>query len=136
MPADTPLAFSQPLFGVRVLLVEDYDDARDMLTLMLQMRGAEVWATASVADALALLEHHVPDVLVSDISMPVEDGFSLIRKLRMLDRARGGHIPAIAVTAHGSPEDRAAVLEAGFDAHMPKPLEPDDLVAVIASLRA
>ncbi|HSO36181.1 MAG TPA: response regulator, partial [Labilithrix sp.] len=84
--------------------------------------------------ALAMLDRAVPAVLISDIGMPGEDGYSLFEKVRLRERKRGGRVPAVALTAYARAEDRTRALRAGFDMHMPKPIEPGELVAVIASL--
>jgi PAS domain S-box-containing protein len=122
------------LRDLRVLVVEDDPDARDLLGLMLTSRGAEVMACASAAEALRILDEWRPDVLVSDIGMPVEDGYSLMRKVRARGAERGGFIPAVALTAFARSEDARRALEAGYQAHVPKPVEPDELAAVVASL--
>jgi signal transduction histidine kinase/ActR/RegA family two-component response regulator len=122
------------LDGLRVLLVEDEPDTRDMLAAVLQRAGAAVRAAASVAEALILLEEQLPDVLLSDIALPGEDGYSLIRKLRSRPPERGGKLPAVALTAYAKPEDRGKALSAGYQWHIPKPIEPVELTAVVASL--
>ncbi len=85
-------------------------------------------------EALEALEKSKPEVLISDIGMPEEDGYALIRKVRALSAARGGKVPAIALTAYARTEDRVCALVAGFQVHLPKPIEPVELVAVVASL--
>src|SRR6185369_4255378 len=105
---------TQLLAGVRVLVVEDEEDTRELLVRAMERSGAEVAAVASVAEALALLEGPLPDVLVSDIGMPGEDGYSLIRKLRSRGPERGGNLPAAALTAYARSEDRFQALQAGF----------------------
>jgi PAS domain S-box-containing protein len=118
--------------GLRLLLVDDDPDARDVLTTILQHAGAEVRLAASTADALAILSEWRPDVLVSDIGMPGDDGYVLIEAVRA--RAAPDDLPALAVTAYARAEDRIRALSAGFQRHMAKPLEPDELVSAIASL--
>jgi CheY-like chemotaxis protein len=103
---------------------------------MLTQTGAVVRTVTSAAAALEALGEWTPDVIVSDIGMPGEDGYVLIRKIRALEADRGGRIPAIAVTAFGSVQDRIRILSAGFDSHVPKPVEPAELATVIASLLA
>ncbi len=120
------------LSGLRVLVVDDEPDTRDVLAATLQESGALVTAVASVAEAFCALEGFAPDVLVSDIGMPEQDGYALIRQLRATDP--GKQIPAAALTAYASEEDRLKALEAGFQTHLSKPVEPDDLVAAIANL--
>jgi PAS domain S-box-containing protein len=122
------------LRDLRVLLVEDEPDARDLLGLILTSHGAEVRACASAAEALRSLDEWSPDVLVSDIGMPGEDGYGLMRKVRARGPERGGFIPAIALTAYARAEDARRALEAGYQTHVPKPIEPGELAAVVAGL--
>jgi PAS domain S-box-containing protein len=120
--------------GLRVLLVEDDKDSRELLIAVLEQCRAEVVGVASAEAAMRTLEAWRPDVIVSDIEMPGEDGFTLMRRLRGLPAERGGDIPAAALTAYARPEDRMRALMAGFQIHVPKPVEPAELVAVVASL--
>lgn len=129
-----PFECAPVLTGLRVLVIDDEADARDLLTTVLKKCEAEVMAVASVAEAIDALEHWKPDALVSDIEMPYEDGYSLIRKVRSLESELGGRIPAIALTAHARVEDRLRALSSGYQSHIAKPVEPAELVAVIASL--
>jgi signal transduction histidine kinase/ActR/RegA family two-component response regulator len=122
------------LKDIRVLVVEDEVDTRDLLVTALEQCGAEVAAFGSVAEGLAELDRAVPDVLVSDIGVPYEDGYSLIRKVRERKPADGGDVPAAALTAYARPEDRQRALEAGFQTHLAKPLDPSELVAAVARL--
>jgi len=122
------------LKGLRVLAVDDNKDARELLTLALTHSGAEVRAAASVAAALDTLDQWQPDVLVSDIGMPGEDGYALIRKVRARAPQRGGLIPALALTGYASAEDAARALAAGFQTYMPKPINLAELVAGVANL--
>jgi signal transduction histidine kinase/ActR/RegA family two-component response regulator len=122
------------LDGLRVLLVEDEADARDLLVMMLEQYGATVTAASSAAEALAAMESATPDVLVSDIAMPVIDGYTLIRRIRALESERGTPIPAVALTAYTRGDDRTRALEAGYQVHVPKPVEPEDLASVLAKL--
>ncbi|MEP6911810.1 MAG: ATP-binding protein [bacterium] len=124
------------LDGLRVLVVDDESDARNLLTTVLSQSGAQVTAVATVTDALEKLKLIKPDLLLSDIEMPDEDGYSLIRKVRSLAKNQGGLTPAIALTAHARFSDRMRALSAGFQMHLPKPVEPVELVTVIANLRA
>jgi PAS domain S-box-containing protein len=121
------------LDGLRVLVVDDEDDARALLAEVLRRRGAEVVTAASAEHALQVLTVGPPDVLVSDISMPGEDGYSLIRKVRALTKDQR-FIPAVAVTAYARREDRTRAMLAGFQAHIAKPLDPGELLIVVASL--
>lgn len=123
-----------PLEGLRVLIVDDEVDSREYLSLVLQECGAEVTAVASAIEAITTLELFKPDVLVSDIGMPGEDGYSLMRKVRARSPERGGKIPAAALTAYARAEDRTAALSAGFQIHIPKPVDPSELAIVVASL--
>jgi PAS domain S-box-containing protein len=122
------------LDGVRVLVVEDEPDARHLLAAVLQKRGAHVFMAATSVEALEVLERERPDVLLSDIALQDEDGYALIRRVRALPADRGGRIPAAALTGYGRLEDRMRALSAGFQLHAAKPVEPGELVAVVASL--
>jgi signal transduction histidine kinase/DNA-binding response OmpR family regulator len=120
--------------GARVLVVDDEPDARNLLRRLLEECDAKV-ITASTADAaLALLKMERPDVLVSDIGMPGEDGYTLIRRIRTLPNAEGGRTPAVALTAYARSEDRIRAVTAGFQHHLTKPVEPAELLAIVASL--
>jgi len=121
---------------LRVLVVEDEPDAREFLTTLLRRFGADVIPAASVEEALAGLAAKRPDVLVTDLAMPDEDGFSLIRKVRTMERAGGSRLPAIAVTALASAEERQRAMAAGFDLHLAKPVEPLDVVNAVARAAA
>ncbi len=123
------------LSGLRILVIEDEPDARQMLTAMLEACNAEVHAAASGFEGLELLSTWRPDVIVSDVGMPEMDGFTFIETLRQRPAAEGGRIPAIALTAHARVEHRARALYSGFSSHVPKPVDPVELFAVIASLR-
>jgi CheY-like chemotaxis protein len=126
---------SRMLQGLRVLVVDDEEDSRDLIMVVLTRCGAEVKPVANVADALAELERWKPDLLISDIGMPVEDGYSLIKKVRARESAaRQNSLPAVALTAYASDEDRLHALAAGFQMHVAKPLEPSELITVVASL--
>ncbi|HYP52105.1 MAG TPA: ATP-binding protein [Pyrinomonadaceae bacterium] len=122
------------LDGVRVLVVEDEPDTRELLKVMLEQCGAQVTTAPSAAEAFALLEESPPDVLVSDIGLPGEDGYEFIGKVRALPAERGGRVPAIALTAYARSEDRLQALRAGFQMHVSKPVELAELVTVAASL--
>ena len=125
-----------PIRGVRVLVVDDDPDARELLTTILQQAGGEVVSTGSADEALAVFERLRPDVLVSDIGMPDGDGYSLIRRVRLLEDDSGTRVPAVALTAFARAEDRRQALRCGFQAHLPKPIEPGELTALIARLIA
>lgn len=122
------------LDGLRVLVVDDELDARELIATVLGQCGAEVKAVASAIEALAVLEQFQPQVLVSDIGMPGEDGYTLIRKLRALEAEQGGQIPAVALTAYARAEDRTQALLAGFQLHVPKPVDPAELAVVVGNL--
>ena len=121
------------LAPLRVLLVEDDDDGREYFSYVLEHRGAAVTAVGSSATALAALDRECPDVLVSDIGMPGEDGYTLIRRVRALEGAPAA-VPAIALTAYARTEDQAKAIHAGFQSHLAKPVEPIELVAMVESL--
>jgi PAS domain S-box-containing protein len=129
-----PLNCPERLDNLKVLVVDDEADTRDVLRTMLGQCGAEVITADSTATALSLLEQLKPDVLVSDIGMPVEDGYELIRKVRALPAERGGGIPAVALTAYARPEDRLRTLRAGYQMHISKPVEIAELVAIVANI--
>jgi PAS domain S-box-containing protein len=122
------------LRGIRILLVEDDDEARELLADVLAETGARVAQAPSAADGMAQLIAEPPHVLISDIGMPFEDGNSFLRRVRALPPERGGDVPAIALTAYARPEDRRATEEAGFQLHIVKPVRPDQLLAAIESL--
>ena len=123
-----------PLEGLQILVVDDDADNREFMVFALTTYGANAIATASSDEALRALQQFKPDVLVSDIGMPDEDGYALIRQVRMLDRKSGGNIPAIAVTGYTRDSDRNQALTAGFQLHLSKPIQPIELVAAIAKL--
>ncbi|HEX6625458.1 MAG TPA: response regulator, partial [Pyrinomonadaceae bacterium] len=122
------------LEGIRVLVVDDEQDARKVISTVLTQSGAEVHAFESAAEALAEVEWWMPDVIMSDIGMPGEDGYALIKKLRDLPESRGGRIPAAALTAYARDEDRERALAAGFQKHIAKPVRSAELVGVVADL--
>ncbi|MEX2147107.1 MAG: ATP-binding protein [Candidatus Rokuibacteriota bacterium] len=122
------------LDGISVLVAEDDADVRHVLTVILELAGAKVMAVSSVRGTLRALADARPDVLVTDIGMPDEDGYALIRHLRAREGGDGGGIPAIALTGYVTVEDRARLLAAGFQIHLRKPADPSELVAAVASL--
>jgi CheY-like chemotaxis protein len=122
------------LKGLKVLVVDDEVDSRELITAVLLQCEFTVTAVSSASEALAAITSDPPDVLISDIGMPEEDGYSLIRKVRALPPQQGGRIPAVALTAYARAEDRIKALAAGFQMHTPKPVEPAELAAIVASL--
>ena len=122
------------LEGLKVLVVDDEADTRELIGEVLKEVGSEVITCRSVEEALVALEEHKPDILISDLGMPDEDGYSLISKIRALPSEQGGHIPAAALTAYARAEDRMRVLRSGFQFHLPKPVDSAELVTVVASL--
>ncbi len=125
---------SLSLNGLRVLVVDDEPDARQLLTITLSHYGAKIMAVGLTFDALVALQEFHPDILVSDIGMPQEDGYTLIRKIRALSQEEGGQIPAIALTAYAQKKDRKQVLSAGFQIYLSKPVNATKLVSVVANL--
>jgi PAS domain S-box-containing protein len=129
-----PLDLPKILDGLRVLVVDDEEDARELISTILEQRGAKVVSVPSATEALATLRHQRLDVIISDIEMPNEDGYTLIKQIRELDPKDGGRTPAAALTAYARTEDRMRALLAGFQIHLPKPIEPAELIAVVANL--
>jgi PAS domain S-box-containing protein len=130
LPFDCP----PELEGLPVLVVDDEEHSRELLLTVLQQCKLKVITSASSADALQLLIRERPRVLISDIGMPGEDGYSLIQKVRALPAELGGRTPAVALTAYARVEDRTRALRCGFNMHVPKPIEPAELIAVVANL--
>jgi CheY-like chemotaxis protein len=128
------MAAAPRLDGLRVLVVDDEEDARDLIAAVLQRRGAAVFLAASAAEAVTKLQAERPDVVLSDISLRDEDGYDFIRTVRALPPESGGRTPAAALTAYGRLEDRMKALSAGFQLHVAKPVDPAELVAVVATL--
>jgi PAS domain S-box-containing protein len=125
------------LAGVRALVVDDEEDARELVKTVLAQHGADVVAACSAAEAFALMTapcNKPPDVIVSDLGMPDEDGYSLLRRVRHWERAHHVYTPAVALTAYGRSEDRMRALMAGFQMHVAKPVEPGELAIVVASV--
>lgn len=124
------------LDGISVLVVDDEPSAREVMTAILSQRGARVTAVASAHEALDVIAEEIPDVVISDIGMPGEDGYSLMRQIRSRDAEHGGQIPAIALTAYASAHDSLAALAAGYHRHIPKPIVPAEIVNAVAEVRA
>jgi PAS domain S-box-containing protein len=136
-PAPGPVASSASvarLDGLRVLAIDDDADALNLVATILGRAGATVDLCSTAAQGFDMLVTKPPDVLISDIEMPGEDGYSLIRRVRALDPVQGGHTPAIALTAYGRREDRLLAISAGFSMHVPKPVDPAELTTIVASL--
>lgn len=117
-----------------MLVVDDEPDARELLKSLLADAGAEVVTAGSAEEGLAVVKSYRPDVIVSDIGMPERDGYQFIRDVRGLDVAAGGATPAIAATAFARSEDRTRAMLAGYQVHVSKPIEPEELVATVKSL--
>ncbi|MBD1878962.1 response regulator [Coleofasciculus sp. FACHB-T130] len=128
-----PTLWESPLDGLQILVVDDEADARELLKSILEQYGAEAIAAASAEEAIATIQQSKPDLLISDIGMPNEDGYSLIRRVRALE-AEKGQIPSVALTAYVRADDQKAALSAGFQSHVAKPIDPTELIAVVASL--
>ena len=122
------------LEAVRVLVVEDDEDSREMTRLALEAAGAVVTVAASAQEALDTLAAEVPDVMLSDISMPGQDGRTLLRRMRAVLKKRHARVPAVALTALDSREDRVASREAGFHYHLDKPVDPKKLIEVLSGV--
>jgi hypothetical protein len=129
-----PAAPPQRLDGLHILVVEDDADGRELMSTVIERAGARTTAVASVKAALEALDLLQPDALVSDIGLPYEDGYALIRQLRAREAERGGFLPAVALTGYVHEEERARVLAAGFQVHVPKPVDLADLMAAIAAV--
>ena len=134
VPALRLVAARTPLEGVRVLVVDDQEDAREALRLVLQAEGAFVTTADSGATALTQLSDERPDVMVVDLGMPQVDGFTLVEQLRRRPEETGGAVPAAALTGYVSGEDRLRAARAGFQAYLVKPVEVSELVATLRTL--
>jgi CheY-like chemotaxis protein len=124
------------LEGLVIVVVDDDDDARELLATVLAQRSAKVFAADCAPRALELVERERPDILISDIAMPEEDGYSLIGRVRALSAERGGKTPSIAVTAYAGRADQKRAIDAGFDAHFAKPVDIDLLVDTLVDIRS
>lgn len=133
-PNAGPSVPEQVLFGLRVLLVDDQDDARELVSEVLSLRGATVRTAANASEGLAQFLRNPPDVLVTDLGMPGEDGYQLLYKVRTLGSAATAFIPAVALTAYARPEDIQSTLRAGFQRHVPKPVDPDRLIRAVGEI--
>jgi signal transduction histidine kinase/ActR/RegA family two-component response regulator len=130
----SPKNQTSSIAGLRVLLVDDETDGRELVKIMLEQNGVQVKAAASAVEALQTFAEWKPDILVSDIGMPEEDGYSLIRKVRSLPQEQGGNVPAAALTGYVGQEDYVKALSAGYQSHIKKPVELEELIAVVTSL--
>lgn len=124
------------LEGLRIVIVDDDPDARDLLATVLTQRSARVFEAECAAEAFDLLRRERPDVLISDIAMPEEDGYMLIGRVRALAAEDGGRTPAVAVTAYAGRADRKRAMDAGFDDHFAKPIDIDALVETLLDMRS
>jgi CheY-like chemotaxis protein len=122
------------LAGLRIVVADDQDDSRELIAFLLTRQGAIVTEAASAAEAFAAVKGHPPDVLLSDIEMPDESGYAFIERVRTLPPEEGGAVPAAAMTAHGSREDRDRAVAAGFQRHLAKPFQPAELFALVGDL--
>jgi CheY-like chemotaxis protein len=133
--AALPKNDARKLVGLGILVIDDEPDAREILEEILMQAGATVKLAADAGEALRILSDFLPDLIISDLAMPGEDGLSLMRKIRARAPDRVASAPAIALTAYTRTEDRIQALNAGFQMHVPKPIDPTELVATVASLR-
>jgi CheY-like chemotaxis protein len=134
IPPDQPIRVKLNLRGLRVLVVEDEEDALQLMKMALGRLGAAVVTAASGNEALAVLGGMKPDALICDIGMPEMDGYELIRRVRALSPQQGGSIPAVALTAYAREEDKQKALAAGFQKHLAKPVTPDELATTVIDL--
>jgi CheY-like chemotaxis protein len=133
---DTPFDQLPSLAGLAVLVVDDEATARELVATILSGRGADVRAVGSAREALEAFSAAIPDVIISDIGMPGEDGYGLMREIRSRAPEQGGQTPAIALTAYASARDSLAARAAGFHRHLRKPIVPAELVSAVAEIRA
>jgi len=124
----------KPLEGVSIVLAEDDEDSREALRLALEARGASLRCVNDGAAALAAVRERPPDVVISDIAMPGDDGHAFLRKLRALPASRGGRTPAVALTAYGGRDVRLRSVHAGFHSHLTKPVDAEKLVDILVGL--
>jgi CheY-like chemotaxis protein len=126
--------FPVSLNGRNILLVDDDEDSREFISFVLTAEGATVTAASSATEALEILQKSSPDILISDIGMPEMDGYMLMKHIRSLTAEKGGTIPAIAVTAYAGDSNQKLALDAGFQMHISKPVEPTELIKVTTNL--
>jgi CheY-like chemotaxis protein len=136
-PANDPAWMDKApsLAGTRVLVVDDDADARGLIQYVLERCGARVRTAASAVEGLRITQEWRPDVLLADVEMPIEDGYSLIAKVRALAPQAGGATPAAALTGYAAAQDRIKALQAGFQLHVAKPVQPAELATVVATLK-
>jgi CheY-like chemotaxis protein len=132
--SDQSVTAAQSLEGLRVLVLENEPDSRDLFTALLEESGAHVMAAASAREALALLDTRSVDVIVADIGLPDEDGYAFIRQVRIREGGGPHHVPALALTAYARPQDRERALTSGYQMHVAKPVAPGQLIAAVATL--
>jgi CheY-like chemotaxis protein len=125
---------SLALDGLQVLIVDSDPDSRYLLTMIFEEYGVETIAATSAAEALEILKQVKPDLLISEIRLPKEDGYSLMHKVKALESPEQVQIPAIALTVHAREDDRARALSVGFEEHLPKPFDIDELITTVACL--
>ena len=125
---------SLPLKGLQVLVVDSDPDSRYLLTILFEEYGVETIAATSALEALEILKQIKPDLLISELRLPNEDGYSLMDKVKAIESGRHVHIPAIALTVYAREDDRAHALSVGFEEHLPKPFDIDELLATVAGL--
>jgi CheY-like chemotaxis protein len=132
--AASPMPRLPRLDGLTILVVDESADGRTLTSFVLTQAGASIKEAASVGEALQILKLARPDAMVSDISLPDEDGYGLIRQIRQFEAEHEGFLPAVALTGYARAEDRARILAAGFQAHVPKPVDAVELTAAIATI--
>jgi CheY-like chemotaxis protein len=132
LKAEAIASANQSLSGVHVLVVDDDEDNLELMTTALTSRKANVTAVCTAHEAINVIKSHRPDVLVSDIAMPGEDGYGLIAKVRSLENDSERDIPAVAITAYAKEEDRQRALDSGFQIYLAKPVELAELISVVA----
>src|SRR4029079_5000347 len=123
-----------PLTGLRILIVEDDDDSRDMLATILKFHGADVLTAENVPDGFETFRSTRPDILISDVGLPEKDGYDLIRHIRSLPKDEGGQTPAIALTGYAGMNDQLQALRAGYQEHLAKPIDTEKLISAIVDL--
>ncbi|OUL19226.1 hybrid sensor histidine kinase/response regulator [Nostoc sp. T09] len=133
-PTPAPLDFTGELRGIKAIVIDDQTDSRELIAFVLEQQGAEVISAGSASEALEKLAQYKPDILITDISMPDEDGYTLLEKVRTLLQKQGANLPALAITAYARAEDQQQAISAGFQQHLAKPIDPSELVKAVLSL--